>query len=145
MSVRIKKRTHSLRGSKSYGWGYKKKRRGSGNKGGKGGAGYHKHKWLRTIKLGLHHPKKGFLPAQELKTPVSAINLGQIDQIADRLLKEGAAQKQGDLILVDLEKMGIDKVLGSGQTNKKLVVKAKYFSKGAQRKLKESGGQSITP
>jgi len=145
MSVRIKKRTHSLRGSKSYGWGYKKKRRGSGNKGGKGAAGYHKHKWLRTIKLGLHHPKKGFIPAKELATPVSAINLSQIDQIAERLLKEGTAQKQGDLIMVDLEKMGIDKVLGSGRMTHKLAVKAQYFSKGAEKKLKESGGQSITP
>ncbi len=145
MTVRIKKRTFSLRGSKTYGWGYKKKRRGSGNKGGKGGAGYHKHKWLQTIKLGHHIQKKGVIPPQEITTHITAINLGQLDQMADRLVQEGKAQKQGELIQIDLEKIGIDKVLGSGQLTKKLAVKAKYFSKGAQEKLKESGGQSTSP
>lgn len=137
--IRKPRKTHKLRGSKSYGWGYKKKRRGSGHKGGKGGAGYHKHKWLRTIKLGLHLPKKGF-HKQPSPPEIKTINISTLDQIIDSLIEKKIAAKEGEKISIDLSKIGIDKLLGTGKIMKPIFVKAKYFSENAKSKLEKAGG-----
>src|SRR3989344_3338123 len=62
-----KKRKYA--GNRSFGGGNAKNRRGKGNRGGVGRAGFHKHNWLRTIKMGetskrdrgehgFHHDRK---------------------------------------------------------------------------------------
>ncbi len=46
-----KKKVKKFRGSRTFGWGSHKKRRGRGSRGGAGNAGVHKHKYLKFIKL----------------------------------------------------------------------------------------------
>ena len=48
--IRKKKKVKKIRGSRTCGEGSHKKRRGAGNKGGRGMAGGHKHKWTWIIK-----------------------------------------------------------------------------------------------
>ena len=50
MARRNTSRRFKHRGNRTHGGGNTKNRRGKGNRGGVGRAGYHKHRWLHTIK-----------------------------------------------------------------------------------------------
>lgn len=137
----VRKEKKRRRGERTY-HGSHKKWRGGGSRGGRGLAGLHKHKWSYIIKYEPEHfGKKGF------KTPaarrVKAINLKDLDQLAEKLLEKKLVEKEGEKIKIDLKKIGYDKLLGSGRATKPLIVEAKYFSKQAAKKLEESGGQAI--
>jgi len=129
------------RGERSY-HGSHKKWRGGGSRGGRGLAGLHKHKWSYTVKYEPEHfGKKGFVPPTARK--IKAINLKDLDQLAEKLLEDKLAEKEGDKIKIDLKKIGYDKLLGSGKVTKPLIVEGKYFSKQAIKKLEEVGGKAI--
>lgn len=144
MVVRREKKFKKFRGHRTYGTGSHKKARGAGNRGGRGQAGLHKHKWSYIVKYEPDHfGKRGFkLPASVVRE-VKSINIKELDQIAERLLKEKIAEKQDDKIKINVMKMGYDKVLGSGRISQPLIVEAKYFSKGAIKKLEEAKGKAV--
>ena len=59
--IRTKRKINKQRGSRSVGGGCTKKRRGAGNKGGKGNAGASKQHWTWTAKFDPdHYGKHGF-------------------------------------------------------------------------------------
>ncbi len=129
------------RGERSY-HGSHKKQRGAGSRGGHGEAGMHKHKWSWVLKYDPEHfGKKGFKPV--VKKEIRTINLKDLDQLTDKLLEQKLAEKDDDKIKIDLQKIGYDKLLGSGKVTKPLVVEGKYFSKQAVKKLEESGGKAV--
>jgi large subunit ribosomal protein L15 len=78
----VKQRTKHFRASKTYGRGSKKKGRGAGERGGRGKAGLHKHKYLTTLKLEKKGEKvfgrHGFNPPKRSKQ--RAINIGKLEQ-----------------------------------------------------------------
>ena len=83
-------------------------------------------------------PKRGFTNAQ-FKTTYAVINLSDLNNFEDgavvtpELLKEmGIVKKQLDGI----------KVLGNGNLEKKLIVKAHKFSEVAQDKIEKLGGKA---
>ena len=83
-------------------------------------------------------PKRGFSNA-EFKTRYAVINLSDLNNFEDgavvtpELLKEmGIVKKQLDGI----------KVLGNGNLEKKLIVKAHKFSEVAQNKIEKLGGKA---
>jgi large subunit ribosomal protein L27Ae len=45
--------------------------------------------------------------------------------------------------VIDLVKLGYFKLLGNGQINVPVIVKAKFFSKLAEKKIKEAGGACL--
>jgi len=144
MVVSRKKRVRKFRGHRSYGKGSHKKARGAGNRGGRGMAGLHKHKWSWTIKYEPDHfGKKGFKIPQAIQREIKSINLKDLDQRAEQLLKEKIAVKEDDKIKINVMKLGCEKVLGSGKLKNPLIVEAKYFSKQAMKKLEESGGKAV--
>ncbi|MBI5072716.1 50S ribosomal protein L15, partial [Candidatus Woesearchaeota archaeon] len=55
MVVRFRKKITRQRGKRWHGYGSKKKHRGKGSHGGKGFAGFHKHKWSYTVKYAPNH------------------------------------------------------------------------------------------
>lgn len=59
--------------------------------------------------------------------------------------KENAKAKSTDgVVVIDVTKLGYFKVLGKGALPQvPLVVKAKYFSKEAEKKIKETGGAVV--
>jgi large subunit ribosomal protein L15 len=141
MVVRRRKKHRRFRGRRTY-KGAKKRRRGGGSRGGRGLAGLHKHKWTWTVKYAPEHfGKVGFKP------PVAkigrTINLEELDKIAKKLVEDGLAEKVGDKIKVNLEKIGYEKLLGKGRVTQPLIVEAKYFSKKAKEKLESVGGQAV--
>src|SRR5437867_2278387 len=141
MVVRRQKKFRKCRGYRSYGYGSHKKHRGGGSRGGRGMAGLHKHKWSLTLKeMPEHFGKSGFKTHH--KKNISAINLEDLDRISEKLVEEKKAERQGDIIKIDVTKLGYQKVLGSGKLTKPLIIQAKYFSKSAEKKLQEMGGKA---
>jgi len=112
-------------------------------KGGKGKAGMHKHKWTYVVKYEPEYfSKKGFrcpTGIGELKT----INVGELDEMVNKLVSESRLKKEGEKYIVNLEELGYEKLLGEGKITRPLIVKAKLYSKNAQEKIQSLGGQLV--
>lgn len=135
MARRIKSKKSKHLGNRTYGAGNTKNRRGKGNKGGKGKAGAHKHKWLQTIKLGLHKPlKHGFHSrfAKAVEFTLSEIS---------RQISSGKWQKEGGQYKVVLAKNS--KVLSTGSLQYPAMISAGSFSPKASDKIKSAGGTAV--
>ncbi|ABN56519.1 MULTISPECIES: uL15m family ribosomal protein [Methanoculleus] len=131
------------RGSRTCGGGTHKNRRGAGNRGGRGRAGQRDHRFSHFYLKGeIANGKHGFV--SKTSEPVSALDVGEIDQMAEALLREGLATQEGDLIALDAAELGIDKVLGGGRVTHKMSISAREFSERARMKIEEMGGQATT-
>jgi large subunit ribosomal protein L15 len=136
-------RTSKFRGSRTHGRG-KKAGRGAGLRGGRGNAGLHKHKWISVVKYCPdyfgHH---GFKRPQSVVCHKVTMNLSEVEQALPSMVKDGfAAQKDGKWS-VDLTKMGVDKLLGSGRISTAISVKVAEASATALEKLKSAGGTLV--
>jgi len=141
MPTRLTK-TRRLRGSRTSGWGQTHAHRGAGSHGGIGKTGGHKHGWTYMVvyepdyfgKHGFYHPR----PA------VKSVNVGELNQLTDTLLTAGKASKKDGRIYIDLEAMGVDKLLGAGKVDHPLILKVKAFSEGAAEKIRAAKGQILS-
>lgn len=135
--IYMKKKVVKMRGSKTHGYGSKKKHRGAGSRGGRGMAGSKKHKKTWILKnMPNHIGKKGFksLSQRKIKKSIKTITLRDIQIISDKKTKTDS---------MDVSKIGYDKVLGSGSLTKPLTIKAKFFSKKAKAKIEKAKGKAI--
>lgn len=131
MVVRREKKHRKFRGRRTY-HGSHKKARGAGSRGGRGKAGYHKHKWSYVVKYEPDHfGKFGFKPPR--RRVIKAINLDELEKIA----------KEKKIEEINLDELGFEKVLGKGKISIPLTIKAKYFSKKAIQKIEKVGGKAI--
>ncbi|MEF8879848.1 MAG: uL15 family ribosomal protein [Candidatus Thermoplasmatota archaeon] len=127
-----RKKTKKNRGTKTHGRGSMKKGRGAGERGGRGKAGWDKHKIMHAKKVDPDYfGRHGFKRPPSVVKKDSVINVEQ--------LKEKYPSKQ----TVDLTKEGIDKLLGAGFIDKKLKVKVDKASDKAIKKIEEAGGEVI--
>jgi large subunit ribosomal protein L15 len=128
------RKIRKMRGSKTCGYGSKKKHRGKGSKGGKGYAGSHKHKWTYIVKYEPDHfGKHGFTPVK--RKEAKTINVGELEE----LLKKNSLEKNE----IDLTELGYEKLLGKGKVTKPFIIKVKEFSEIAKRKIESAGGKII--
>jgi len=128
------------RGSRTHGWGRVGQHRAGGSRGGHGKAGFHKHKWTYMIKYEPDYfGKRGFTSPKSLKRKVNVINVGTLDELAEKL----STEKKKDKLFIDLKSLGYTKLLGTGKVTKPLIVKATSCSKSAAAKIKEAGGQIL--
>jgi large subunit ribosomal protein L15 len=138
------RKVRKQRGSRTHGWGQVGQHRAGGGRGGHGKAGLDKHKWTYVVK---HDPnywiKKGFTSAKALGKNVSIINVGKLDDLADRLESEKKLETKDNKIFLDLESLGFDKLLGTGEITKSMVIKVASYSEAASRKLEEAGGEIL--
>jgi len=132
MVLRYKKKVRKLRGSKTHGYGAKKKHRGKGSHGGFGYAGSHKHKWSYIVKYEPNHFGKKRLNA--LNKNVKIINLFELEKIFKGKGKD-----------INLTKMGYTKLLGAGKISTPFNVIVASWSKKAEEKLKNVGGTIKSP
>lgn len=137
----VRRRRKQRRGERTY-HGSHKKWRGGGSRGGRGQAGLHKYKWSYVTSYDKDHFGKSGIKSLATKK-IRAINLKDLDQMTDKLLKDKLAEQEDKKIKIDLGKVGYDKLLGSGKVTKPLIVEAKYFSKNAIKKLEEADGKAI--
>ena len=138
------RKVRKQRGSRTHGWGQIGQHRAGGGRGGHGKAGYDKHKWTYVIKHDpTYYEKKGFVSARTLGRKVSVINVGKLDDLADKLESEKKLERKDKKIFLDLESLGYDKLLGTGEIIKPMLVKVASYSEAASRKLEEAGGQIL--
>jgi len=141
MVVNKRKKVGKYRGGSTHGGGARKKRRGSGSRGGKGRAGSGKRAGHKTygIVLGKH----GFISKKPGK-PVKTVNLSYFTpERVDQLVHLGKAIKEKEFILIDLGKLGYNKLLGTGKIENKIKFKVESYSAGAEDKVKAAGGEII--
>ncbi|MFH1072961.1 MAG: uL15m family ribosomal protein [Nanoarchaeota archaeon] len=143
MKYRRKKNVR-LRGSKTHAWGAMKKHRGAGHRGGRGRAGSGKRAdqkkpsyWKEKNWEGKH----GF--TSKSRAHVSAINIKDLDQTAEKLAKEQMIQKAENTYTINLKELGYTTLLGTGSTAKKFIITAEHASRGAREKIKAAGGDIL--
>ncbi|MHA1722226.1 MAG: uL15 family ribosomal protein [Candidatus Baldrarchaeia archaeon] len=144
--VRRKKKSRKFRGSRTHGYGRVGQHRKGGSRGGKGRAAgrKHGHMWSYIIKYEPNRfGKHGFHRPQELIREPRTINIGELDEKIVFLLENKIAEYERDQIVIDVTKLGLDKVLGKGKVTKPLIVKAKSFTMSAIKKIEEAGGKAI--
>ena len=144
MVVNKIKKVNRYRGHSTHGGGARKKRRGSGSRGGKGRAGTGKRAGQK--KAGIKDwtlGRTGFKPQNP--KPVKAINIGYFttDRI-NKLLDSGEISKEGAVIVLDLSKLGFDKLLGTGKVSTKFKVIVSSFSASVEKKVKAAGGEIVS-
>jgi len=145
MVVRRRKKSRKLRGrTRSMGWGRIGQHRGSGSKGGFGAAGMHKHMWTWVVKYApTWFGKHGFNRPPELLAKPMEINVGELDEMVDKLLKEGLAREENGKIVVDLAELGYNTLLGKGRVTRPLKVIVPRATEKAIEKIKAAGGEVI--
>jgi len=129
------------RGSRTCGGGTHKNRRGAGNRGGRGAAGWRDHNFTRFHLLGKREGKHGFVNPTSLE--VSVLDIGEIDQMIPMLVLQGIAREENGIVLLDARDIGIEKVLGGGKVHHKINLTAMTFSERAKGKIEELGGQAL--
>jgi len=136
------KRRSKKNKSGSHGYGSSKKNRGAGNRGGKGNAGSGKKaQSKRLTKEGVQVlGERGF---NSRKPEQNAINLRDIDQRIDDMVEEGLVDEDGGKLVLDLDDIGYEKVLGKGHLNREVEIHAESFSGSAERKIEEADGEAI--
>jgi large subunit ribosomal protein L15 len=147
MTTHRRKKNVKQRGSKTHGWGSMKKHRGAGNRGGRGKAGTGKRgdqKKPTIINLygNDYFGKKGFKRPTTKK--LKAININTLERNLSRLLSENLITKGKDNYVIDLKKLGFDKLLGTGKATKKMNITVDKASGKAIAKVQEAGGKVET-
>ena len=138
------KKSRKQRGSRYCGWGQVGQHRKGGMRGGKGKAGGRKHFWIRTVKYEPDRFKRiGFKPPSSLEPRPEVVNVGELMDIAVNVhgVETIAAGSEG--LTLDLDSLGIGKLLGSGSIRVPLNVKVSEYSSRALEKLEAAGGQII--
>jgi large subunit ribosomal protein L27Ae len=140
LSKNRKKRGHVSAGHGRIG----KHRKHPGGRGNAGGQHHH-----RTL-MDKYHPgyfgKVGMRQFHVLKNRsfCPTINVDKIFNAAGEGVYEAAKSAEaGKAPVIDLVSLGYFKLLGNGQINVPVIVKAKYFSKLAEQKIKAAGGACL--
>jgi len=145
--IRQSKKSTRQRGSRTHGWGAGKKHRGAGNRGGRGNAGSGKRGQQKETKYLAHGGKSplgkhGFQITRQ-RPSFRTINLAQIETNLDGWVEAKKVTKTQSVYVIDLAKVGYDKVLGVGKLAHKLKITAKAFSKRAEERIKAAGGEAV--
>jgi len=131
------RKIRKFRGSRTVGYGRIGQHRDSGSKGARK-VGRHKHLWSWVV---THQPdyfgKNGFTSPQSIHSHENPINLKKLEEI---MLASSTEKTE-----INLTELGYTKLLGSGKVTKSLTIKVASYSKTAAEKIKEAGGEIISP
>lgn len=135
MVVRKRGMRKKQRGERTHGHGDTKNWRGSGNRGGVGKAGSHKHKFSKYyttfgVKVRLNPKPKG-----------KALNLEQIMQELPKWKQQGKVVQEEGQWVIDGERLKIAKVLGSGSIASNLLFKNIAVTEKAREKIEAADGE----
>lgn len=137
------KKSRKQRGSRYCGWGQVGQHRKGGMRGGKGKAGGRKHFWIRTVKYEPDRYRNiGFKPPSSLAPRPETVNVGELGDLANKVLGSEKIEKGGDLTL-DLGALGYGKLLGRGDVSLPFKVKVSEYTSSALEKIEAAGGQIL--
>ncbi|MBD3361934.1 50S ribosomal protein L15 [Candidatus Woesearchaeota archaeon] len=146
MVAKRRKKFRRMRGSRECGWGVF--HRGKGRKGGCGKAGTGKRAKAKMPRQGEWTiQKQGKYGFKFLGHSVEkiCINLKTLEDKFDSWVASKKIVKEGDVFVVDLPKIGFNKLLGAGKVTKKLRINVDFASKSAVDKIKSAGGEVVLP
>ncbi len=133
------RKVRKKRGSRTHGYGRVGQHRCSGSKGFRK-AGRHKAGWSYVLRYEPDYfGKKGFTSPKSLRQKANVINVGKLNEIAEKF----SVEKEKGKSFVDLESLGYTKLLGTGKITKSLIVKVASCSESAAEKIKNAGGQIL--
>ena len=136
------RKVRKMRGSRTHGYGVVGQHRKKGTKGYRK-VGRHKGGWTYTVKYEPDYfGKRGFTP-KGASQKVSAINVGELEELISRLSREQKLKKKGGKVILDLEELGYDKLLGMGKITQPILLKVSSCSETAAKKIYEAGGQVL--
>jgi large subunit ribosomal protein L15 len=138
MVISKRKKVVKYRGHTTHGGGHRKKRRGAGNRGGRGRAGSGKRAATRKQSYRITG-RSGFLPRGKKKEG-NIINLSKLQQQLSTLTASGKVERKGDKYIINLHALGYDKLLGSGNISVAIEVTAGSVSAKAAEKIIAAGG-----
>ena len=138
MATRFRK-SRRQRGSRYCGWGQIGQHRQSGSRGGTGGAGKHKHLWIRTVIEEPEHFGHDSTKSMRQNRLTRWINLRDINDLVSRF---GSTDEHGKPVL-DLRSIGYNKPLGGGTLQEPIVLKVAKVSATAKQKIELAGGEIV--
>lgn len=140
------RRVRKKRGSRTHGYGNTQKHRGAGSSGGRGMAGSKKQGWSYVSKfLPGYFGHRGFKRPPSMVKRARTINLGDVDEGIEQLIKQKKAELKDSKYVLDLRALGYDKLLGSGKVKHALHITVDACSQLATKKVEEAGGKIETP
>lgn len=139
MTIHKRKKLTRYRASKTHGCGSMKKRRGAGHRGGRGNAGSGKKGDCKkpsytTRRFG----KYGFT---SIHSELNAINLRHLEDGLETFVSQGVFTSKAGTYDIDLSKIKVQKLLGTGSVTKKLNIKVDVASPSAIAKVQAAGGK----
>lgn len=138
MATRFRK-SRRQRGTRYCGWGQIGQHRQSGSRGGIGGAGKHKHFWIRTVIEEPDHFGHDTLNSYSQFLVKKWINLRDLKNLSLRHPHE-----KDEKPFLDLGSLGIQKLLGGGNISESYVIKVAQASASAKKKIESAGGSIIS-
>lgn len=138
MATRFRK-SRRQRGTRYCGWGQIGQHRQSGSRGGIGGAGKHKHFWIRTVIEEPDHFGHDTLNSYSRFLVKKWINLRDLKNLSLR-----QPHNKDEKPVLDLGSLGIQKLLGGGNIGERYVIKVAQASAGAKKKIESAGGSIIS-
>ncbi len=128
-------------GSRTHGRG-KKGGRGAGLRGGRGNAGLHKHKYIKTVTyLPDHFGRHGFKRPETVIGEKITINLYTLDEKVEKLSKEAKIKMVKNNYEINLDELGYDKLLGTGNITRSVTVTIREATERAVAKIENAGGK----
>jgi len=144
MTMRHRKKSRHVRGRHVTGT---RSKRGAGNRGGRGRAGLGKraaHRKNMFMFSERYIGKHGFKSVKQRKFfHPRAINVDQLDKLAESLVNKKLAEKKDNAIEINLKKIGYGKLIGKGFVKNKLIIHAPEFTQSAKEKVEEAGGKIV--
>jgi large subunit ribosomal protein L15 len=139
-------RTRKFRGLRTHGRGIKAGR-GAGKQGGRGNAGLHKYKFKSMLIYAPDHfGRHGFKRPPGQTPELNCLNVGELDDFVPILEAAKALTRDGTTFVANLEKAGVDRLLGGGTTEHTWKVFVAHASKHAEEKvtrLKEPPAEAV--
>jgi len=128
-------RTRKFRGLRTHGRGIKAGR-GAGKQGGRGNAGLHKYKFKSMLIYAPDHfGRHGFKRPPEIVARPTSLNVGELEGFLPHLRAAEALTQEGDAYVADLQKAGVDRLLGGGTPVRSWKVIVAHATKHARTKV----------
>ena len=135
MTDRKRRKSNKQRGERTHGKGDTKNKRGAGNRGGRGRAGSHKHKYS------MYYGQFGQEKKQIIGKPKApTLNVEDLESYIPKWEQEQKVKKEGNLMVLDGTLIGVAKITGRGTIAIPVSLKNLSASKKAQEKIIAAGG-----
>ena len=141
MVMHKRKKNTRHRGTKSHGYGAKKKHRGAGHRGGRGLEGSGKRGdakkpryWKRA-----YFGKVGFIK-KNVRLVAREINIKTLEDTLPMYVSRKAVEEKDGAFIIDLSKLGYTKLLSAGTPTKKMQITTLSASRQAIEKISKHGG-----